>query len=246
MKKIICFLWAFVSILCLSGCTDSKDVPEDTAQADHPYKSVRQAGSVDELDEIVIQDAEDTVAKILSDRNELESSITTYDEYVANIDSIHAFYSDSLLESEQLGLRMREYAVQYAEMIVNSDADLSDKYDELDAIYDVIYDDAGDEMYSIYVDVVDEMYDIYYAGILDDAYDQVSYDEWSDYRSDAYDTWSDTKSDIYDEWSDMKSEIYDFWSDVKGEVYDGDMEKANEFISDFKEDIARLKEKAGD
>ena len=38
MKKIICFLWAFVSILCLSGCTDSKDVPEDTAQADHPYR----------------------------------------------------------------------------------------------------------------------------------------------------------------------------------------------------------------
>lgn len=85
------------------------------------------------------------------------------------------------------------------------------------------------------------MYDTFYNGILDDAYDDAPYDEWSDARSDEYDWWSDTRSDVYDEWSDFRSDVYDFWSDMRSELWDDDIEKAENKLKDFKEDIEKQK-----
>ena len=87
-----------------------------------------------------------------------------------------------------------------------------------------------------------DMYDAFYDGVISDGYDYASYNEWSEMISDAYDIWSDSLSDIYDEWSDALSDIYGFWSDVSGDLWDGDADKVDEEITEFREDIDKLKE----
>ncbi len=66
------------------------------------------------------------------------------------------------------------------------------------------------------------------------------YSEWSDARSDEYEWWSDTRSNVYEDWSDMRSDIYEFQSDLRGELWSDDIDKAQEKIEDFREDIEKL------
>ena len=140
-------------------------------------------------------------------------------------------------------IRLCDYALNYAQIILSSDMDTDDMYDELDIIYDSIYDGAGDDIYDeIYDGILDDMYDAFYDGVLDEAYDTVEYKDWADARSNEYDLWSDARSDVYDTNSDMRSEVYGFASDVRSEVYSDDIVKAYKEINDFAEDIAKMKD----
>ena len=176
-------------------------------------------------------------------RNSLTEEITTYDQYVEKVDKVEAFYAKVNEETEKLCIRLREYSINYAELVVNANMTNDEKEDAVKDIYDCIYDKAGDAVYDgIYDGVLEDMYDYFYDGVISDGYDYAPYKEWSDILSEEYDMWSDTLSDVYDSWSDALSDIYGFWSDVSGAMWDNDMEEIKTEIEKFKEDIKELKE----
>lgn len=258
MKRITALLLALVMVLSLAACAkqaepstyfstppikvdpdqnqDNKDNEKEPLKSDAVFES-----SVDEVITNVQKDIEDTISALILKKETLEGKIDTYKKYKENISEIETFYTEIYDETKHLCIRLREYSLACAEAILASDISNDDKYDDLEIIYDDIYDDAGDDVYDeIYDGILDDMYDTFYDGVLDDAYDEAPYDEWSDFRSDEYDWWSDTRSDVYDEWSDFRSDVYDFWSDMRSKLWRDDMEKVEKVISDFQEDILKL------
>lgn len=193
---------------------------------------------LDTLREAAAKDTEDAFAKLTDEYEKLLAETDTYEKYLSNADKVEAFYSMVVDDTEQLCIRLREYSVEYAKIIVSSDESYRDKYDELEAIYDDLYDDIGEDIYD---GILDDIYDELYDGVLDDGYDNASYSEWAEVRSDEYDWWSDARSDVYRKWSDFRSEVYRFWSDIRSEVYKDRKEKVQSTIDDFVEDIEKMK-----
>ncbi|MBE7011989.1 MAG: hypothetical protein E7415_04885 [Ruminococcaceae bacterium] len=243
-----------VGILIFPACGNDKDIKNEEKPATQETESVKKenksadvedisVSSNDELEELITKDIDDSVSSLKSEFTTLTAEIATYDEYKSKLNDVESFYEKIENETNNMCLRLRQYAIEYAEMILASDIDNDDKYDELELIYEVIYEDAREEVYDeIYDGIMEDMYDRYYDGILSDAYDNdnIDYGEVSDLSSDEYDLWSDAHSEIYDIYSDAGSDIYGFYSDLKSEIYDDDVEKANEIIAEFKEDVAKL------
>ncbi len=200
--------------------------------------------SLKSLEKTIDKDVEDTIFALKDDYENLVSNTDTYSKYKLNTQKIEAFYDNVLASQKELTIRLREYSLTYAELILNSNIDTDDKYDEIKELYDVIYDEAGSNIYDeIYNGILDDLYDDFYNGILDDAYGTVQYSELSNYRSKEYKWWSDTRSDVYKDWSNFRSDVYDFWSDLRSELWDDDIEEAREEVEYFKEDINKLKER---
>jgi len=253
LKKFIAMIFALSILTSLSACddkkqeaTDSKDIVAETVEvkeesAEDSEEKNTVSESEGDFSSIVENDVENAISALKTEYEELVAEIDTYDKYKNNIDKIEAYYAKVTASTNELRIKLSEYAINYAQEIVSSDLSNDDKYEELDEIYDVIYEDARDEIYDeIYNGILDDMLDSFYNGILEYNND-ISYDEWSDLNSDEYDRWSDTGSEVYDIWSDLGSDVYDFWSDVRGELWDDDLEKAQQKIDDFKEDIEKLK-----
>lgn len=199
--------------------------------------------TLEKVEALIEQDTEETIAALSAEWETLQAEVNTYEKYLENSDQVELFYGKIYQETELLAVRLREYCVVYAKLIVDSDMSSDDMYDELEGIYDRLYDDAGEAIYDeIYDGILDDMYEYYYDGILDDAYDDAKYDEWSDARSEEYDWWSDARSDVYDEYSDYRSDSYDFYSDLRSAVYDEDIEDARENIGDLEKNIMKMKE----
>lgn len=236
----------------ISSSAETTEKQDAESKTDAPKEEETKAPSANtdgDLDDIVIKGVEDTVAALNAEYEGLKAEIDTYAEYLDNTDKMEAFYAKIRDTNYSLCVRMYEYSLNYAESIVNSDMSNDDKYDELEELYDSIYDDAGNEIYDgIYDGILDDMYEDFYDGLLDDAYDNEEYSEyseWSDARSDEYEWWSDTRSKVYEDWSDMRSDIYEFQSDLRGELWSDDIDKALEKIEDFREDVEKLKDDAG-
>jgi len=264
MKKRICVLLLLgLCLVSVSACgekvvSDSISNVQDSFQTKETSKSrdteetrestgdeaEKQIG-FGELNEVVSTDVENTVSAIHSEYEKLVTDIDTYEKYLKNTDKVKAFYEQVCEDTRYLCIRMREYSINYAEEIMASGKSSSDMNKDFEELYDCIYDDAGDDIYDeIYDGILDDIYDDIYDGVLDEAYDNgAPYDEWSDARSDEYDWWSDARSDVYDEWSDFRSDVYDFWSDMRSELWDDDIERAEEKIVDFREDIEKIKSK---
>lgn len=200
----------------------------------------------DELSEAVSTDIENTISAVKSDYEKLITEFDTYEKYSENTEKIETFYKQVYEDTKDLCIRMREYSMDYAKEIMSSDKSNDDKYEDFEELYDCIYDDAGDDIYDeIYDGILEDLYDDFYDGILEDADDNgVPYKEWYKVRSDEYEMWSDTRSDVYKEWSDFRSDVYEFWSDIRSELWSDDIERAEEKIVDFQEDIEKLKNKA--
>ena len=264
MKKRICVLLLLgLGVVSVSACgdkvlSDGISNAQDSFQAEETSKSrdteetkentgdeeEKQIG-FGELNEVVSTDVENTVSSINAQYEKLVTDIDTYEKYLENTDKVKAFYEQVCEDTKHLCIRMCEYSINYAEEIMASGKSGSDMYKDFEELYDCIYDDAGDDIYDeIYDGILDDIYDDIYDGVLDDAYDNgAPYDEWSDARSDEYDWWSDARSDVYDEWSDFRSDVYGFWSDMRSELWDEDIERAEEKIVDFREDIEKIKSK---
>ncbi|MBS6686252.1 hypothetical protein [Thomasclavelia spiroformis] len=238
MRKSLHLIIFLCLIVSLSGCGNKTNQAPSSTNDDTDLTSLT---SVEELEEYINKDVENSLKKLETERDELATEVNSYEQYVANIDKVKSFYADSIEETNQLGIRLREYSLIYAQLVLDSEDGYYDKYDDLKGIYDCIYEDAGKDMYDIYDDILKEMYDIYYDGVLKDAYDLFPYDEWSNIHSEEYDLWSDTRSDVYDIWSDARSDIYDFGSDIRSEVYDQDEERIQKKLEEFGEDIEKLK-----
>lgn len=260
-RRFAALLCATAILVSFSACNnnsaeDTKSTSESISSSSEAEKSNANSSEqtddentsgerADELSTIVSKDIEDTISELNKEYEKLKSEIDTFDKYLTNVDKVKNFYTKVYETQNTLCIRMREYSLQYAETVVNSDKPNDEKYDALEDIYNCIYDDAGDDIYDEFYDgILDDMYDDFYNGVLDEGYDSVEYSVWSDARSNEYDWWSDTRSDVYDNWSDFRSDIYDFWSDIIGEIWDDDIERAMKKIEDFREDIEKLKGKA--
>lgn len=190
----------------------------------------------------VEKDIADTLAALDAEYDQLKNELNTYEAYAQNPDKMEAFYDRVREVNQELGIKMCEYGIAYAEDVVNSEKSFDDKYDALENIYDVLYDDAGDDIYDgIYDGILEDMYDDFYDGLLEDAYDTTPYDAWYGKRSNEYDWWSDARSDVYDDWTDFRSDIYDFWSDVRGEMWSNDTERAAKKIEKFRGKVEKMK-----
>lgn len=264
MKKIISALLAAVAVFQFSACSNSNNTEntiendidsniETTAETRQRQTTVqtsetKKASSeksddpIEELSNIVEKDVEDTLDALYSEYEQIKSEIDTYDKYLSNTDKMEAFYEKVYDVHKSLCIRMREYSIDYVNIIINSDMSTKDMYNELDELYDNIYDDAGDDIYDgVYDGILDDLYDDYYDGILDIDYDDIdNYKEWSTTHSDEYKLWSHTRSDVYSDWSDFRSDVYSFWSDIRSAIWNDNMERAMKKIEKFQKDIDKL------
>ena len=217
---------------------EAEEVPQVSKE-----QSAVQAGSLEELEEKVASDVEESIAALQEEYTALVTDIDSYEKYLESVEIVEGFYAKVLSETQSIFTRLQEYCVEYANLILASDKEHDEKYDDFDEMYDCVYEDACDEVYDeVYEGILDDIYDAFYDGILDDAKDDADYGEWLDARSNEYELWLDTRSDVYEEWLDSRSDIYEFWLDIRGEMWDDDMEKAQEVVEDFKEDIEKRKQ----
>lgn len=256
MKKVISMTLALVMAASLAACgsgassgssatAQSAPAPTPESTTAETQDSTASAGDDGTLYGTASADIESTVSSLTAPYEALTADIATYDDYVANVDRVEAFYATVIEETRNLCIRLREYGADYVDSVLSSGLTCDEMYDELDVLYDDLYDDAGGDVYDeIYDDLMGDLYDVFYDGILKDAYDTVDYSDWADTHSNEYDFWSDAHSDIYDEWSDFHSDIYDLWSDVRGELWDDDLDRAAEKLADFRADLQSLKEES--
>ena len=240
MKKTkrILYILIILMILTLTGCNTQIS---NTANLNN-LNLGEKINTSEELKEKVKNDIDDTITKLNNDFESLKKEINTYGKYSKNKDKIQEFYINISNTQNQLNIRLREYSLSYTQSIVNSNLSSDEKYEKLEDLYDIIYEDAADDIYEkIDNGVLKNMFDTYYDGILEDAYDKVSYEKWYHITSKEYDMWSDTSSDIYDNWSDLKSDIDKLYTDISDEIWEEDVERANEKLQNFKEDINTLK-----
>ena len=261
-KKVLVLFLALGLVLTTAACssqpttntgtpTDSinesnnqqNNVTTDTDSNNVDVTETIVAGSLEELETIVLKAVEDSIDSLATKKDQLAAEIDSFEKYVENEDKIKGFYDEICTETLRLEICLMEYSVIYAEFIMNSGKDFDDKYDDLDELYDVVYEDAGDEIYDeIYDGILDEMYDLFYDGLLDEAYDSVPYEKWLDACSNEYEMWLDACSECYEIWLDTRSDIYEFWLEMRSATFGKDEEEANEVITDFKEDLEDLKE----
>lgn len=263
MKKLLSAFCAVMILMLSSACGDwqtpnsSANLPDPTQTAEDtlsekPEETVSSditdtpgKHSFEEVDATVQKDIEDTIGALRAQYDKLTADIDTYDKYLNSTAQVEAFYNTVYTETQRLCIRMREYSINYARLVLDSGKSNDDMYDDAEIIYDNIYDDAGEEIYDeIYDGILEDIYDAFYDGILDDAYDGASYKEWSDARSDEYGWWSDARSDVYKKWSDFRSDVYSFYSDMRSDLYGNDIEGVEKEIQKFQEDINKLKEKS--
>lgn len=234
MKKIISLILSVSLIITCAACGET-----EIMMVDEQTVSI---STVEELEEMVNKDVADTVASLRVDYDELAAEIDTYEKYRENIALVKEFYAEVNEVTKELCLRMREYGICYAKIVVHMDGTYEEKYDAFSEMYDCIYDDACGDIYdAIYDDLLGDVYDLIYDGVVSDGYDLEAYKIWSDVSSEAYDMWSDSLSNVYDEWSDALSDIYDFWSDVLSALLDDDTEEVEEEITKFEEKVKSLR-----
>lgn len=249
MKKLLSLLLIVGIVMSMTACggnatnNEQSEIDGNATNNEQAEKitSLKAAETFEELEAAIEKDIDGKIGELTKEVENFLAGIDTYEKYSTNIDAVKAFYANLIDKTSLLCIGLREYGVAYAEFILESDKSFTDKYDDLDEIYDIIYKDARDEIYDeIYDEIFDEMYDALYDKIMDDAYDKVPYKTWSEIKSAEYDLWSDSKSEVYEIWSDCGSDVYDFWSDMRSAIYQNDTEKANKKIDKYKKDIEEL------
>lgn len=263
MKKLIALILILALTLSLTACVGEKpavkETPDSTGATETPAPTTEniidteppaevtaQTQTSDdpygELESTIETDAESVLTALEDEWKTLSAAVTDYASYVTWGAEINSFYDKIYIASATLCVQMREYSIQYAEAILASEQSFNEMYDDLERIYELIYDDMGDDIYDgIYDGVLDEMYDGLYSGALDDRPEDVEYADWANARSAEYDMWSDMRSETYEQWSDFRSEVYEFYSDLRSEVYQEDMDNVWDEITDFAEDTQEMR-----
>jgi len=262
MKKLLSILLAlcmcFSLCFSLASCDDDTPTDNNSTQTNNGGNSnsnsnnnnsssngnntiIPASDSFEELEKAIAKDIEQTVNQLNTKWQSLKSDITTYDEYVDNVDKVEDFYGEINDTALKACVRLQKYTVQYADLIMNFDMSNDDKYDAFDDLLDCIYEDAADDIYDgIYEAILDDMLDTFYNGVLDDSDNAPSYSEWIDVCSDEYSNWLDTCSDVYSNWFDACSDIYSFYFDISSELFSDDIERAEKIFHDYKEDVEKL------
>lgn len=220
---------------------NSEKPPENEDKLENANENAGE-GDLDSIENKAISDVENTVEKLKDSNEKIKAKINSYDLYKQNIEVIEEYYASIVEEQKNLGIRLREYSVEYANQILKSDKSKYEKYDDLDGILKGIYEDACDEEEDIYEDITDDLEDAFYSGVINDAQDNVDYGEWSKLGSDEYKNISSLRSELYEDLSDTRSDIYKFYSRLGSEIYGGDDERAEKEVNRFSEKISKMKE----
>lgn len=228
MKKLSSLFLAFILLVSLPlSCCATTD----------------QFLSCEELESHIESNVDDVLDELDNQAASLIEKVFDYNSYTQNYDDIKEFYEIICTKSAQLCTQMQLFAADYAQIILNADESSSDTYDELENLYDLIYEDMGDEIYNrIYDGVLEDLYDAFYDGALDDS-DAAPYSDWSKTHSDEYKAWSSARSDTYKQWSRFRSDVYKFWSRIRSEIYKGKEDRALKKIADFRADAQEQLEK---
>lgn len=203
--------------------------------------TLRTASTVEELETVVDAHVTECVQALWAEWEALSTDIDTFDEYLANVESIEAFHAHVEDSASQILIMICNYGTSYADIILQSGSSSKDMYNAFEDFKDCIYEDACEVVKDeIYEDLLNEIKDYYYEGIINDAKDSIEYGDWSDARSDAYSWWSDARGAVYSDWSDTRGDLYSFYSDMRSELYSGDTDGANDELQDFKDKIAKM------
>lgn len=248
-RKVMAAFLAAATALTLAACggpastgSTSGSVAAQSNPKTDAAQTKRKILTLDELQATVDKEATDGVASIKAEYDALMPKIGDYAAYTANVDEVDAFYGKVLQQVDELGVTMRERAVDYAATVLSSGKSASEQYDDIDEMYDRIYEDAGDTLYDgVYDGILQDAYSGIYDGVVQSGYDIVAYQEWSDASSQAYKRWSDTSSNVYKSISDFRSDVYGFYSDIKGEIFAKDTERAQEKMERFQKKIDAIK-----
>lgn len=139
--------------------TEDTTVVEETTKKPESSSTKKDVSTLDGIEAAVSEDVENTISGLEKEFDSLKSEIDTYDKYLQNTSEIEDFYNKIVKTNEDVCIRLYEYALEYANIVVNSNSDSYDKYDDLKGIYDCIYDDAGKDIYNgIYDGVLKDMY----------------------------------------------------------------------------------------
>lgn len=240
---------ALVGVLGLSGC--GATAPAGSGEAPEPMSTESSKSPLsgkgkiapEDLATVVDVDVEKTLGSLQEQYEALVTEVNTFDAYREHVDAVQAYYDSVLTETKELAIRMRQYAADCANHVLASGRTPGQMYDDLEVIYDDLYDGAGDDLYDgIYDELFDQLYDAFYEGVVRDGYDVIGYGEWSEISSAAYEMYSDARSEAYELISDCRSDIYEFGSDVRGDVYGDKLDKAEKELEKFQEKTAKLKE----
>lgn len=204
--------------------------------------TLRTPSTVEELETVVDAHVTECVQALWAEWEALAADIDSFDEYMANVESVEAFHAHIEDSASQIFVMICDYGAVYAELILQSGSSPKDMYNAFEGFKDCIYEDACEIVKDeIYEDLLGEIKDYYYEGIIKDAKDSVQYSDWSDARGDAYSWWSDARGEVYSNWSDTRGDLYSFYSDMRSELYSGDIDGATDELQDFKDKTAKMK-----
>ena len=175
MKKIYALILAMIMVVSLTACGEKTVTEENTpseveesvdekAIVEENTESVleqneSQVDELDEFEEYVASDVEEVIDALLGALDELSAKIDSYEAYKDNVDMIETFYAETLEYTRLLCIQLREYSLSYVKEIMALDKPTDEKYDDMEMIYDCIYEDAGDDIYDeVYDGVLEEMY----------------------------------------------------------------------------------------
>ena len=196
---------------------------------------------IEALEEIIEKDVEDTLNELEDEWKTLEATVTSYENYVEQSEKVENFYVKIEDSTENLCIRLHNYSLQYAELILSSKESYDKKYDLFGELLDCIYEKATDDICDeIYDGILDDMGDAFYDGILDDMPDDISYRDWSDTRSYEYSWWSTARSNTYANYSDARSNIYRFEDAMRSAMYNCNSEKAIIALEKFRKTVNKL------
>jgi len=204
--------------------TETKEKSSDVEKPRETNVEVKsEYASYEEIFDAVDSSTASTIQTIKDNYATLKSSIDTYEKYVDNKDSVTAFFESIDKEMSNLYGAYDKYYEAYFKMAIDTSADNKEMDKALDNFYDRIYTDAFDDIYDdVYNRVYDNYYDDFYNGFLDDARDNVAYNEWSDTHSQCYSEYSEFHTAMYKAYSDAHLKCYSVYTNVRQQVlYEG-------------------------
>lgn len=201
-----------VAVACtvaMAGCASNPASSESAATSTATQSSLQAQAAdrvvssssvnVGNVESVVSDDVQAVISGLNQEYEALVAEVGSYESYAGDPSRVESYYARIEEELNALCVRLRQYSVDCANSIMASGETSGRMYDDLEVIYDSVYEDARDDIYDgIYEDLFGNLYDVYYDGILKDAYDSVGYGEWSEVHSAEYDRWSDSRSEVYD------------------------------------------------
>ena len=245
---IVIIIAIVIGIIFLTNNDEVQDNSNNTSISNTTeISNIKEAKTLEEVEGIVSTDVESTINELNAEWEKLKEEVNTYDIYLNEIEKVETYYDKIQSTTEQLCIRLYAYSANCAELILSSNKEYRDKYDDLEMINDIIYKNACEEIKDrIYDGILEDIKDTFYDGIIKDAEDTVPYSDWYDTSSDEYEMWYDTSSEVYEIYYDTGSDIYEFYYDLRGDVYSNDMESANKTLQDFQEDVSKIASKGGE